>query len=230
MHRKSCPFATRPVKELNVSKEHPLTVTTRSTYHGPTHSYAIKLPSIPFSTDKPFRLYHELIPLPKKKYEQLQELKKFLLQPILMIIDPELIKQITVKDFDVFPEHQPFVPEGVDFLWEKNLFAITGSAMRATLSPSFTSSKMRTMFGLMKECSKQIANHFLKQGTVTIDTKNTYTKLTNDVIGTTAFGVTCDSFENPENEFYKMSQKLTDFGGLRAFIFFAYSLSPTLMK
>ncbi|KAF2894715.1 hypothetical protein ILUMI_11460 [Ignelater luminosus] len=147
-----------------------------------------------------------------------------------MIRDPELIKQITVKDFDVFPEHQPFVPEGVDSLWEKNLFAITGSAMRATFSPSFTSSKMRTMFGLMKECSKQIANHFLKQGTVTIDAKNTYTKLTNDVIGTTAFGVTCDSFENPENEFYKMGQKLTDFSGLRAFIFFAYGLSPTLRK
>lgn len=103
--------------------------------------------------------------------------------------------------------------------------------MRATLSPSFTSSKMKAMFSLIKDCSKQVTNHFLKQnGIVTIHTKVTFTKFTNDVIGSTAFGVTCDSFANPENEFYKMGLKVTDFTGFRAFLFFAYSLSPALMK
>lgn len=48
------------------------------------------------------------------------------LQPLLLIKDPELIKQITVKDFDAFPEHQPFAPEGIDSLWDNNLFAMKG--------------------------------------------------------------------------------------------------------
>lgn len=99
------------------------------------------------------------------------------------------------------------------------------------MSPSFTSSKMKAMFHLIKDCSKQLTNCFLKQsGTVVIDTKDTFTKFANDVIGTAVFGITCDSFANPENEFYKMGLKVTDFTGIRAFIFFVYSLSPALMK
>lgn len=44
--------------------------------------------------------------------------------PILYIRDPELIKQICIKDFDHFPEHQSFGTDGdVDPLWDKNLFA-----------------------------------------------------------------------------------------------------------
>lgn len=43
--------------------------------------------------------------------------------PILLLRDPELIKQICVKDFEAFPEHQNDIPEDVDPLWAKNLFA-----------------------------------------------------------------------------------------------------------
>lgn len=47
--------------------------------------------------------------------------------PILMIRDPELIKQIAIKDFDVFAEHNAFVPEEVDPLWANGLFASKGN-------------------------------------------------------------------------------------------------------
>lgn len=53
-------------------------------------------------------------------------------QPTLMIRDPELIKQITVKDFDVFPERQQFIPEGIDPLWDKNLFSMKGKKLNIT--------------------------------------------------------------------------------------------------
>lgn len=44
-----------------------------------------------------------------------------------MIKDPELIKQICIKDFDHFPEHQSFGSEiKLDPLWDKNLFAANG--------------------------------------------------------------------------------------------------------
>lgn len=46
--------------------------------------------------------------------------------PTLVIRDPELIKQILVKDFDHFLDHKPFIdPEG-DPLWSNNLFAMRG--------------------------------------------------------------------------------------------------------
>lgn len=50
-----------------------------------------------------------------------------LTQPCLMIYDPELIKQIAVKDFDHFTDHRNFVPENVDPLFAKNLFTLKGN-------------------------------------------------------------------------------------------------------
>jgi hypothetical protein len=47
--------------------------------------------------------------------------------PSLILKDPELVKQITVKDFDHFVDHNTFLSEEVDPLWGKNLFALTGN-------------------------------------------------------------------------------------------------------
>lgn len=50
-----------------------------------------------------------------------------MLTPTLLIRDPEIIRQVTVKEFDHFLNHRAFVPEGVDPLWNKNLFALKGT-------------------------------------------------------------------------------------------------------
>lgn len=46
--------------------------------------------------------------------------------PQLMIRDPDLIRRITLEDFEAFPEHRRVVPDGVDSLWDRNLFAMKG--------------------------------------------------------------------------------------------------------
>lgn len=50
----------------------------------------------------------------------------FNLTPVLFIRDPELIKQITVKDFDTFPVHKVLVDPVADPLWGKNLISSRG--------------------------------------------------------------------------------------------------------
>ncbi|KAK5641475.1 hypothetical protein RI129_010022 [Pyrocoelia pectoralis] len=153
----------------------------------------------------------------------------------LLVQDPELIKKITVKEFDAFPEHRSFIPADVDPLWNKNLFAMEGGErwhqMRATLSPSFTSNKMKTMFALMKECSSQFSSFYLKKGgTVTIELKDAFSRFTNDVIATAGFGVKCDSLEEPRNEFYLMGRELTNFQGWKGLIFMLNLFVPTIAK
>lgn len=48
------------------------------------------------------------------------------LNPVLILKDVDLIKQMLIKDFDHFTDHQTFFPEGSDELWNKNLFALKG--------------------------------------------------------------------------------------------------------
>jgi cytochrome P450 family 9 len=45
--------------------------------------------------------------------------------------------------------------------------------------------------------------------------KNFYTRYTNDVIATTAFGLGVDSLRQPTNEFYMMGQEATSFGAVK---------------
>jgi cytochrome P450 family 9 len=60
--------------------------------------------------------------------------------------------------------------------------------------------------------------------------KDLFTRYTNDVIATSAFGIGCDSLNHPNNQFYEMGKDASNFGGIRAVIFLGYMLSPKLMK
>ncbi|KAJ8926642.1 hypothetical protein NQ314_020976 [Rhamnusium bicolor] len=156
--------------------------------------------------------------------------------PILVLKDPELIKQVTVKDFDHFTDHRSVIPDNIDPLWSKNLFALKGQKwrdMRAILSPSFTSSKMRSMFVLMTECSENFIQHFLKKDEeiITVEFKDIFTRFTNDVIATTAFGIKVDSLDQPNNEFYLMGMDATNFSGFWKILkFFGYFIFPKLYE
>ncbi|XP_017769445.1 PREDICTED: cytochrome P450 9e2-like [Nicrophorus vespilloides] len=158
-----------------------------------------------------------------------------LLKPVLIIHDPELIKTVTIKDFDHFTDHSTGSHEDVDPLWGRNLFAMVGESwrdMRNTLSPAFTSSKMRTMFTLINECAENFSKYYLKenQDVIKLEMKDTYTRATNDIIASCAFGIKCDSLEYPENTFYTIAKKAFNFSGLRQNLFLLYSTFPKLMK
>ncbi|XP_074040276.1 cytochrome P450 9e2-like [Leptinotarsa decemlineata] len=156
--------------------------------------------------------------------------------PTLVIKDPELLRRITVKDFDHFTDHKSFIALDIDPLWSKNLFFSKGPQwrkMRPILSPSFTSSKLRKMFVLISKCTEDFVNHFLKKDEkcIEIEMKDAFTRFTNDVIATSAFGVEVDSLKEPDNEFYSMGKKLTDVknSGI-LFKYIGYPLVPKLIK
>lgn len=112
----------------------------------------------------------------------------------------------------------------MDPLFEKNLITLKGQKwhdMRTTLSPAFTSSKMRTMFVLMSDCAKDVANYLIKESNgqmLEIEMKDLMTKYTNDVIATSSFGIKCDSLNNPNNVFRSMGKKVTDFNNFVAIL------------
>ncbi|XP_011695538.1 PREDICTED: cytochrome P450 9e2-like [Wasmannia auropunctata] len=127
--------------------------------------------------------------------------------PLVILRDPEIIKSITLKNFEIFPDHRNFIDENQDPLFGKNLFSLRGDKwrqVRPLLSPAFTSSKMKTMFKLMSECGVNFGNYLvqLPPEQRIMEMKDVFARYTNDVIATCVFGISVDSMKNPENEFY----------------------------
>lgn len=169
--------------------------------------------------------------------------------PIFLINDPDLIKTITVKDFEYFTDHRSLISldYGAEDVWNKGLFSLKGQRwreMRSKLSPAFTSSKMRTMFILVSECCKQLVNfleecqqmseskcNISKEGNMLVlELKEFFTRYTNDVIATTAFGIGVDSLKHPKNDFFVKGQEATSFGPWRFLGFLAFPKIMALLK
>ncbi|XP_032665498.1 uncharacterized protein LOC116841546 [Odontomachus brunneus] len=155
-------------------------------------------------------------------------------QPVILVRDPELIKEIFVKNFEIFPNRVGFSYIN-DPLFSKNLFSLQGQKwrdVRTMLSPAFTSSKMKTMFTLMLECavdfSKALSEKSVNESNV--DMKDAFTKYTNDVIATCAFGIKVNSMSDPINKFYVYGKEATNFNGLRGLKFFIFGSFPTLTR
>lgn len=135
----------------------------------------------------------------------------------LAIKDPDMIKQVTVKNFDHFINHRPLIKGDNEPLFSNTLFSLCDQKwkdMRKTLSPAFTGSKLRQMFELVEKCCKE-ASVYLKNeakksgGSIEVNTKDLFTRLANDVIATTAFGLDINSLTDRDNVFFKIGQKLT---------------------
>lgn len=156
--------------------------------------------------------------------------------PTLILKDPDLIKQLTVKDFDHFVNHRGIGTEEVDPLIGKNLFSLRGKRwrdMRSAVSPSFTSSKMRYMYTFMKETADNFVEYFLNknENSVQVELSDIFKRYTNDVIATTAFGFNINSLKDKNHEFYLMGKEATDFSSFfKSLKFFVFFTSPKLYE
>lgn len=132
--------------------------------------------------------------------------------------DPEAFKRIAIKDFHYFEDRRVLFDEKMDSLFGNNLVSLHGEKwrqMRSTLSPAFTGSKMRQMFGLVSECADEIVKHFSERanngGNINVDMKDFFSRYTNDVIASCAFGVKVNSFTDPNNDFFTNGKRLLNF-------------------
>lgn len=114
-------------------------------------------------------------------------------QPRLFVADPEVMLQICIKDFDSFVNH------GVDDLTNKYqrsfLFALKDDhwkRVRALMSPTFTSGKIKRMFKFLDGCADDLVacvaeNLEINDGIV--DVRNLYNSFAMDAIATCCYGL-----------------------------------------
>lgn len=135
-------------------------------------------------------------------------------KPVLLLKDPELIKLIFVKSAANFHSHSGTFSEEDDPLHAKTLMNLKGErwrTLRAKLSPTFSSGKIKKMFHLVIECGSSMRDYLqetLSEQNNIVEMKDFSAKYTTDVIGSCAFGIQCNSFKDSNSEFKKMGQLL----------------------
>ncbi|KAL1138263.1 hypothetical protein AAG570_009952 [Ranatra chinensis] len=147
--------------------------------------------------------------------------------PNLMILDPELIKCILVRDFDHFVDRTPLRLRSSPYVYNM-LITLAGSEwknVRAGVSPTFTTGKIKAMLPLVTTCAQQLVNHFntaiMSKSTGPVDAKDVLSKYTLDVIASCAFGVQCDSLKDKETEFFREISMFNDIPLWKRMLLFA---------
>ncbi|KAG8228709.1 hypothetical protein J437_LFUL009390 [Ladona fulva] len=137
-------------------------------------------------------------------------------RPCLLVKDPELIRRILIKDFHAFIDRGFEMDEDLDPLNAKALSSLKGQRwknMRARLSPTFTSGRMKAMLPMMQACSDELLKCLEEDirknsGEALVEMKDCLSCFSTDVIATCAFGIQCDALQNPETSEFRRMGKL----------------------
>uniref|UniRef100_V5GHK0 Putative cytochrome n=2 Tax=Ixodes ricinus TaxID=34613 RepID=V5GHK0_IXORI len=180
------------------------------------------------------------MPVPQLDMENLEDYGRVFgafegLKPALMVSDPEIVKQILVKDFSQLANRREicFNDDVLDNMmscatverWRK---------IRPAVSPAFSTGKLRKMNGLIQDCAKLTCEHLHKaaENNEDLDVKQFFGHYTLDVIARCAFGTKLDSHTNQTDEFVTKARKAfaTQINAYVVFLFFLMSLFPRLFK
>ncbi|XP_075828826.1 cytochrome P450 3A11-like [Microtus pennsylvanicus] len=131
--------------------------------------------------------------------------------PLFSITDPDMIKNVLVKEsYSVFTNRPDMGPVGImskaisiskDEEWKR---------LRALLSPTFTSGKLKEMFPIVEQYGDILVKYLRREAEKgkPLDVKEVFGAYSMDVTTSTAFGVSVDSLNNPKDPFVEKAKNL----------------------
>lgn len=137
-------------------------------------------------------------------------------KPCLLLRDPEIIKQLFVRDFDNFCDRHFAGSVEKDSIGMRNLFGVKNPAwkyLRSKISPTLTKAKLKQMFPLMTDTAIPMMKHLGRlnreqNGSASIDVQELNYKYTTDLIASIALGTQLNCFAFPNTEFAKAGKPL----------------------
>ncbi|XP_059608141.1 probable cytochrome P450 6g2 [Phlebotomus argentipes] len=162
----------------------------------------------------------------------------FFHKPCLIIRDPELIKRIVVKDFPQFMNRRMASDPKSDPIGSNSLLAAKGEiwkSVRSSLSPVFTTRKLKNFFTLISDSCKGLEAKLTKdipaRGSAEINTRELAGFYTLETIATSAFGVTTEALTNPNSDFVRKIREIVNPSSfMRVLEFGACCFFPELAK
>ena len=132
--------------------------------------------------------------------------------PRFLVRDPDIIKDVLVKDFSSFHDRGVYMNEDIEPL-SAHLFSLTGMKwrnLRVKLTPTFTTGKLKMMFQRLVECGQELQTCLEKVGGSggVIEIKDILARFSTDIISSCAFGIECNCLKNEDAEFRKWGRKI----------------------
>nr|CAD7263123.1 unnamed protein product [Timema shepardi] len=155
-------------------------------------------------------------------------------KPVLMVKDPELIRTILMKNFANFQDRGMYVDEKNDPL-SAHLFSLSGQKwrkLRAQLTSTFSSGKLKRMTPIMVSCTEELNLH-LQECEDVVELKEILASFSTDVIASCAFGIQCNSLRDPNAEFRKWGRKMFEPGPentFRSILCFLYPSVASILR
>ncbi|CAD7086708.1 unnamed protein product [Hermetia illucens] len=159
--------------------------------------------------------------------------------PALIIRDLNLIKRILIKDFNHFANRFSTVDPHADILGYYNMFFVKNpewKEVRTSITPVFTSGKLKQMFGLVSEIGNQLDAHLCslkpdpKTNQLSLEMKEMCALYTTDVIASVAYGIQANSLKNPNGEFRSNGRKIFGFTRWKSFNVNLIFFNPVVAK
>ncbi|XP_071147591.1 cytochrome P450 3A21-like [Mytilus edulis] len=130
--------------------------------------------------------------------------------PVLLVSDPEMLKEIFIKDFSNFTNRPiPFKMAKENASGVAAAYDNHWKFLRSTISPTFSSGKLKLMVPKIQKCCTDLVENIQQhsdQGEP-VDMKEVCGAYTMDVIASTAFGIDVNSKKNPNNAFVKHAKQ-----------------------
>ncbi len=159
--------------------------------------------------------------------------------PMLLVKDMELLKRILIKDFDHFVDRRKFFSkqDGAFSHMLPHLLGEEWKGVRASVSPTFTTGKIRKMMDYFNSVGLEWVAEFKQKaksnsnGSVTINVLKAVNQYTVEVISSSVFGMKTDAIKNPDSTFNIMANRVADFSSFKAVVKFAFRIQfPTISK
>ncbi|XP_063913667.1 cytochrome P450 6a2-like [Zophobas morio] len=130
--------------------------------------------------------------------------------PIYIPVHPDMVKNVLVSDFDHFVDRGMY--ENSEKLpLSSHIFSMKGDQwknIRTKMSPTFTSGKMKSMYNIVVKYSDNLVKLLQPLNGCEVDVKDLCRRFTCDIVGSTSFGIDCNSLDNPDTEFVRMVEKI----------------------
>uniref|UniRef100_U5ENT2 Putative cytochrome n=1 Tax=Corethrella appendiculata TaxID=1370023 RepID=U5ENT2_9DIPT len=157
-------------------------------------------------------------------------------EPVILVRDLELVKEVLVGGFQSFNANDFYVDEKIDPLLARNPFSVSGTKWkenRNLVSPIFSAAKVKGVIPIINGIADDFVTYIdreLEKNVVDFEAKDICSKYTINVVASCVFGVEGESFTNPDAEFCQMGRDVFKPSFRSQLVVIMSTLLPSLNK